>query len=406
MNLIITDKCTNSCPYCFAATEMQRNSEKNILKKEDLDVFLDFVEKEKQPIRLNVIGGEPLIYPHLDYLLERLSQSTGISHMVFFTGGIVTSKAFDQLASYRDKIALLFNLNEKKSYMNPKHHDQVIANVDYAISCGLRCSIGYNIYKLDFNGDEIICYCNKFGVEDLRFAVASPSYGAVSNMVVPPDQYPILAERVFDFMKSCFENGIKTHLDCTLPLCFFSENQLGEIAKMQPQIVSYMGKCGMPIDIHYDLSVFRCFSFSDYQKKHLTDFSSFEDIKTYYTDVIDSRLNRPNIRKECETCQFAPKCNGGCLSNNHGFIDKKSKNEIMTEVYALIDSRQLRQAVDMIENLKELTAAEKLLLSHLYYTLEEYPKALLYARKAQITSKSANLLKDAVKLQSSILTHF
>jgi radical SAM protein with 4Fe4S-binding SPASM domain len=384
---------------------MHRNSEKNILKKEDLDVFLDFAEKEKQPIRLNVIGGEPLIYPHLDYLLERLSQSRGISHMVFFTGGIVSSKAFDKLATYRDKLALLFNLNEKRSYMNPKHHDQVIANIEYAISCGLRCSIGYNIYRLDFNGEEIVGYCNKFGVEDLRFAVASPSYGSVPNMVVPPDQYPVLAERVFDFMKLCFENEIKTHLDCTLPLCFFSERQLGEIAKMQPQIISYMGKCGMPVDINYDLSVFRCFSFSEYQKRHLTDFSSFEDIKTYYTDLIDSRLLHPSIRKECETCRFSSKCNGGCLSNNHGFLENRSKNEIMTEAYALIDDGQLRQAVEMIENIRELTAADKLLLAHLYFTLEEYPKALLYARKAQIASKSADLLKGATRLQSTILSH-
>lgn len=405
MNLIITDKCTNSCPYCFAATEMQRNSEKNILKKEDLDVFLDFAEKEKQPIRLNVIGGEPLIYPHLDYLLERLAKSPGISHMVFFTGGIVAPKMFDKLAAYRDKLALLFNLNEQRSYMNPKHHDQVIANIDYAISCGLRCSIGYNIYRLDFNGDEIIGYCNKFGVEDLRFAVASPSYGDVANRVVTPDQFPVLAERVFDFLKTCFENGIKAHLDCTLPLCFFSESQLGEIAKMQPQIISYMGKCGMPVDINYDLSVFRCFSFSDHYKKHLTDFSSFEDIKTYYTDLIDSRLKHPSVRKECEACPYSQRCNGGCLSNNHGFIGNESKNEVMTKVYALIDSGQVRQAAEMMEGFRELTAADKLLLSHLYYALEDYPKALLYARKAQITSKSTDLLEGAAELQSAISAH-
>ena len=48
MNLIVTDKCTNSCPYCFAAYEMQKHSEQNILSKENIDVFLDFLESREQ----------------------------------------------------------------------------------------------------------------------------------------------------------------------------------------------------------------------------------------------------------------------------------------------------------------------------------------------------------------------
>lgn len=403
MNLIITDKCTNSCPYCFAAHEMQKNKEQNILTKDSLDKFLNFLRNESSPIRLNIIGGEPLIYPHLEYLLERLNSEKAIVHSVFFTGGIVSQKVFDKLSSYNETTSLLFNLNERKTYMNPKHHDQVISNIEYAIRHGIRSGIGYNIYKNDFEASEIIKHCISFGIKDLRFAVACPVYNQVSETVVPPKGYKDLSERIFNFLMQCYTEGIHAHLDCTLPLCFFSLSQLGMLAKTHPQIISRMGKCGMPIDVNYDLSVFRCFSFSSHYPVKLTDFSSIDEIKIFFSDAIDSRLFKPKIKEECQNCQFATFCNGGCLSNNRNFLNAASKNEIMTQAYELINSNEYNKAIVMIEKqVKTITPADKLLLAHLYYMTNKPIQALSLIRETIATSKSATILKSAMDLQDSI----
>ena len=72
MNLILTDKCTNSCPYCFAAQEMSRDKRKNSMTRNDFDFFIDFLSKSKEHVEINVIGGEPLIYDNINYVLDRL----------------------------------------------------------------------------------------------------------------------------------------------------------------------------------------------------------------------------------------------------------------------------------------------------------------------------------------------
>lgn len=405
MNLIITDKCTNSCPYCFAAYEMQKHKEQNILTKDDFELFLSFVEKEKTPIRLNVIGGEPLIYPHLEYLLDKLDNAKGIVHSVFFTGGIVSKSVFDKLAQHKDKLSLLFNLNERRSYLNQKHHDIVIRNIEYALGLGIRLSIGYNIFREDFNGEEILDYCSVFGVKDLRFAVACPVYNMPSNMVVPPMKYGILSNRVFQFLKKCFEKDIKGHLDCTLPLCFFTDEQIGVIAKMHPQIISRMGKCGIPIDVNYDLTVFRCFSFSSYYQRRLTDFTSISEIKNYFDDVVDSRLSTSTIKEECGKCVFAERCQGGCLSNNKNFLLEHSKSEVVLQVYSLIKKGEISEAAKLLSSVRTLTTADKFLLAHLHNLCQDYETALKYIREVIIMSKTSTLLRQAKELHTVIINN-
>jgi len=404
MNLIITDKCTNSCPYCFAAYEMQKHNEQNVLSKENIDVFLDFLDKGDTSFRLNIIGGEPLIYPHFDYLLEKLYNSKKVSHMVFFTGGIVSKKNIAAISKCEEKASLLFNLNERRSYMNPKHHNQVVDNLEFAMRCGIRSSIGYNIYRQDFNGDEIINYCRDFGIKDLRFAVACPVYEVASNMVVPFSGYGELSTKVFSFLEKCFVNGIKGHLDCTLPLCFFSTDQLGNLAKMHPQIISRMGKCGIPIDVNYDLSLFRCFSFSSYFSRKLTDFSSVEEIRNYFEEIIDSRLLRPIIKDDCKECRYSDCCNGGCLSNNRQFMNNPSKNDIVANIYSLIEENKIDQAIKKFEIIRNMTSPDKFLLAHLYYLRNDYTYALKLVREAITTSKSAAMLQGAKVLQNTILS--
>ena len=224
MNLILTDKCTNSCPYCFAAAEMSKDSKKNDLSRKDFDRFMDFLSSSGEHVDLNVIGGEPLVYPDLDYVMNRLYHSDSITEIFLMTGGIVDGGKFEQLLPYRSKMRMMFNVNEKVSYKNHSHQELVYRNIDYAISLGYRVCIGFNIYHHDFNGEEILELCMRNGIRHLRFAVACPIYGEKGKQfIVPAIEYGRLATQVFDFLVDCYESGIEAVLDCPVPFCFFSE---------------------------------------------------------------------------------------------------------------------------------------------------------------------------------------
>lgn len=402
MNLIVTDKCTNSCPYCFAASEMSKAKEKKILTKEDIDTFLNFIKEDNGKISLNVIGGEPFIYQHLDFLLEKLFNCEQISNVVLFTGGVINNKNILDIIKYRSKVSLLFNLNEKSSYLNPKHHDIVINNIETSIDNGIKTGIGYNIYKQDFNAKEIVKFCNEYGVKDLRFAIASPMYGDNSTNIISPDNYNKLAPKVFSFLKMCFNNGIKAHLDCTLPFCFFTDKQMGVIAKMHPQIIERFGKCGIPIDINHDLTLFRCFSFSNNFKKKLSDFKKIDEISEYYRDIIDNTLNTPYVFEKCKSCKYKSKCNGGCLSNNVDFLSLPKKNEKIIEIYHKIEKGELNEAESMLKQITSLNAADKLLEMHIQYNKGNIKKAITIGREAINLSKSKELTDTIIKFLLSI----
>jgi len=402
MNLILTDKCTNSCPYCFAANEMSKTKKKNILDKENIDSFTEFITNSTDKLSLNIIGGEPFIYPHLEYLIDKLFSIQQVTHLVLFTGGVVDKKCFKNIVKYRSKISLLFNLNEKKSYLNPKHHEIVIKNIEESIDNGIKTSIGFNIYRTDFNGKEIIKYCNEFGINDLRFAVANSIYNEKPFYVVSPEEYSLLSPKVFEFLKLCYTTGIKAHLDCTLPFCFFTDKQMGELAKMHPQIIERFGKCGVPIDINYDLTIFRCFPFSSYFNKKLSDFKSFDEITEFYQNNIDKTLNTPYTFEKCKCCNYKLRCNGGCLSNNRDFLSLPQKEKRVIELYHKIEKGEYKEAESLLEEITSLNAADKLLEMHLHYNNGYIKKAIKAGREAINLSKSDELTETIIQFINSV----
>lgn len=395
MNLILTDKCTNSCPYCFAAQEMSKNLRQNNMKREDFDCFMNFLRNSKEKIEINVIGGEPLIYPDIEYVLNCLNQSSYIKNICVMTGGIVKKDIFNLLLKYKKKMLIMFNVNEKTCYLTKTHHEIVRNNLKYAISLGHKVCLGFNIFHQNFHYQEILDLCTTLGITNLRFAIACPIYGSDKNDIVPAIEYKILSKRVFAFLKKCFELGIEANLDCPVPMCFFTDKQLGSISKMHPQIINKLGKCSTPIDINYNLKLLRCFSIGSYHNKCLSEFKSFGEIHQYFTNEIDSRLSHPYVFSECEKCFFAKKCNGGCLSNNPGFIEQPNKFERISEVLRLANNDNESEAIELLEQEKDLQDIDLFLLAKLYYNIGDLKKAHYYCCNAIHESDSLKLSRDA-----------
>lgn len=404
MNLILTDKCTNSCPYCFAAQEMSKDLKKNDMTRDNFNLFMDFIRHSKEYVEIKVIGGEPLIYHDIEYVISRLHRSARIKNICVMTGGIAKKNTFDMLLKYRKKMLIVFNVNEKASYLNPQHQAIVLENIEYAISLGYHVCIGFNIFHHGFDGMEIINLCQKFGISHLRFSVACPIYGSMHNTVVPFTEYRQLSNRVFQFLKDCFEAGIEANLDCPVPRCFFDEQQLGLIAKMHPQIINRLGKCEPPLDVNYDLHLLRCFSIGGYQDKKLTDFHSFAGIRKFFIREIDSRLSQPTVFPTCKTCNFKNSCNGGCLSNNQGFMNNPTKPQRIQNVLELAGKGNEKEAINRLEEERSLEDIDNLILAQLYYNVGNSEKALYHCRKALHESKSMKLSQKAVKLLKEINT--
>jgi radical SAM protein with 4Fe4S-binding SPASM domain len=160
-----------------------------------------------------------------------------------------------------------------------------------------------------------------------------------------------------------------------------------------------MEKCHAALDINYDLKIFRCFSLSDCTDVSLRDFGSFSEIRDFFAENIDSRLQRPAVFSQCATCTLVSRCNGGCLSNNGTFMDAPTKRELMTEIFAMISRNEIDDALVRLETIMPQTIAEKMLRAKLLLHVNriEDAKRLLYfcannASSTKIQNEALNII--------------
>ncbi|HPF02240.1 MAG TPA: 4Fe-4S cluster-binding domain-containing protein [Bacteroidales bacterium] len=404
MNLIVIDKCSNSCPYCFAQHEMKSKANRQ-LSKNDIKTLLSYIEKVEKPQAVNVIGGEPFLYNDLAYLLNLLYDSEKVKSITVFTGGIFNSNKLETLRPFTSKITLLFNLNQKSDYKNDSQYELVHKNICLANSSGIPISIGYNIYNESFNKDEIIDYCYKYGIEILRLAVAKPPIGIKNDIIISPGVYKNISGKILDFLEDLTKMEIKAELDCMLPKCFFTDLQLARLAQIQPSMISALGKCGGSFDIDADLSVFRCFATSTHLKKKLTDFESIKEVSDYFTRYFDRTFKQPDIFKECADCEYAHNqtCQGDCLSYYKHFNPKDSYDTIVDRIHSMLSNKELGLIPKELRKLPMKHSSHTLLASYYYYYSRNERKALHFARKTinmATTDEVVSSAKEIIQLIS------
>ncbi|MGV8119873.1 MAG: radical SAM protein [Candidatus Xenobiia bacterium LiM19] len=69
-NVLLTEKCVRSCPYCFAKKrKRQRRESRDFLLWEDLIFIADLIVAD-QKNHISLLGGEPSLHPHfIDFLI-------------------------------------------------------------------------------------------------------------------------------------------------------------------------------------------------------------------------------------------------------------------------------------------------------------------------------------------------
>lgn len=410
MNLIVVDKCTNSCAYCFASTEMAKSGRKTILSRQGIESVVQFIRRSGSDFHLNIIGGEPFLYKDLPYLLESLIAEPAFGSATIFTGAICNSNEILKLEPFRDRIAILVNLNESRDYHKQQEYDRVLRNIDLALSLGIPVNIGFNIWRLDFNGEEILNICESFGIERLRWTVAYPEILPSPEVkVVSPADYHILAPKVAEFLEAAYWREIEAYLDCPLPKCFFTSEQLGRIQLVQPKSASVIRSCGPVIDVNPALEVFRCYALSGIERTKLTDFQNFSELVTYYERAIDEKYAPPQVYDRCNTCEFARdrSCYGGCMANSAKSIGmRQSQEQLLQIAYQAIQEGRGDDAQNALDRVFRKDAGVSLLWAHRYQLAGDIKRAKIFARQAvnrshtpKLRELATNLLKELAESQ-------
>lgn len=317
-NLLLTEACVRSCPYCFAKKYMDDVEDQSAISKDNLVYVVDFLEKSGIK-HISLLGGEPLIHRNAAEIIEYLIVEHGFD-VCIFTSGIMPKGKLEPFANRIISIAkkepgkLMFvvNVNEprlsKESELTKVYH--------FLSLLASFCALSFNIYRLDYNIDFLSEYILRFGLRrHVRFGIANPIPGS-DNQYIDPRDFKQAKNTLMLGLKKMNELNIYPGLDCGFPMCMFTDEELGKLYKYTRNGLVF--ECGPTIDIGPDLNCWSCFPLSSFNKKSLRDFQNYNELYSYFEKVQQSYRSEVNgIYKECDTCRNYEDelCSGGCLAH-------------------------------------------------------------------------------------------
>ncbi|MCK9631685.1 MAG: radical SAM protein [Methanoregula sp.] len=399
MNIILIRTCLNCCPYCFEVDERQ-HSDKELLDLEGARTLAAWCN-DAGVNSIGLLGGEPFLHPQIREIIDIFKKECPRIPRMIFTGGLVHTDVFKKI--HPDDGSLLFNVNEVRDYKSHQDAAQVLKNVDYSIRNGFDVTLGFNVWRIDFNTSFMPQLSYDMGRTRFRWTVANPA-GSSKIQIVSPEYFRKLSQSCMDMLHTATKLGLQCTLDCHLPLCFFNEKQLAWLVKYHPQTVTSLGTCNPPIDVTPELDVIRCFSTSKFCRARITDFSTESEIKDFFKKCVDQPLLMgTGIFPECVYCQdfLSNRCQGGCLGWREPAVQNESSN-LAEQVFNLLSSDEDQAALDKIESASQRSQSPlSLFLGAIAaQSLGDMPtayrfasKALSYAKDEQLRQKIFNFLK-------------
>ena len=153
-NWHITKKCNFNCKYCFA----RFNDVEGTLSKEvALKIPKQF--KDLGVEKLNIAGGEPLLYPHLMDVLKE-SKKCGLTVTMISNGSLLNENNIEEMSPYLDWIGIsLDSCDEEIQYKlgrGPKDHvSNVIKKAQLIKKYGMGLKINTVVTKLNLHEDML-----------------------------------------------------------------------------------------------------------------------------------------------------------------------------------------------------------------------------------------------------------
>jgi len=332
-NILLTQRCVRSCPYCFANKHMSDSAPDDILSWEDLIYIADFMEAAKER-RFPILGGEPTLHPDFnDMLIYLLERNFDIN---VFTSGIMTNEKLEEAdLALRDvppeRLSFTCNLNDPEKTHSPLAEVESVKR--FLKVFGNRVTAGFNIYRSDFKLDFIFRYINEFGLNrTVRLGIAHPIPGK-KNKFIKPEDIKAIYNRLLSYIPVFERLRIKPGLDCGFPLCLLDDAQLGWLYRFTGG--KYDFGCAPVVDIGPDMKIWSCFPLSSFHTKSLFEFNTLKEVYDYYSRIHDIiRTEVGGIFEECDNCNFREEglCRGGCLA--HSLSNFRKEHPLrMKEIY-------------------------------------------------------------------------
>jgi len=285
------------------------------LSWDNLLYIADFLEISGHR-KVSLLGGEPTLHPQfVDFTTYLIKRNL---HVNVFTSGIMSDQKMKESQRYLSGLTL-----ERFSFTCNMNHPDISTKEEidrihkFLSAFGHLTTLGFNIYQTRFDFEFLVQLINQYNlVRHIRIGLAHPIPGAF-NAYIPAEEVKNIARRLAGFFDLLERFNITPGFDCGMPMCIFTNEDLGKLVKLNRGPLSF--GCGPAIDIGPDMKVWSCFPLSNIHKKSLYEFNSMQEIESYYKELHDKiRREIGGIFEECDNCmhRLNDGCRGGCIAHS------------------------------------------------------------------------------------------
>jgi organic radical activating enzyme len=199
-DILVTERCNLNCSHCnmfIPHYEKPVHRDMNTITR-DVDLFFNKVDYVSI---LHLVGGEPVLYPNIDDIINHITTKYAdkIDKFIITTNGTVTPKSTTvELLKTKNIILSVSNYSDKLLKLKPK----VIKNIEYYQSNGIRHYVRNNIEWYDFGDlrikknlpeEELVrhfenCTAPFRGLNDGKFYYCHLNTSAVLTKLFPSNQ--------------------------------------------------------------------------------------------------------------------------------------------------------------------------------------------------------------------------
>jgi len=330
-NIMVTEKCNLRCPYCFAEEFVNHNPKEMTL--EDFREALDFVLSDPDDRQVGLIGGEPLLYPHINEALRMALDDTRAYPVMIYTNAVDLERIPEEILE-DTKFRMLVNCNSPED-MGERQYEKMRQNLlrfqNEHIGAG-RFRLSVNIYKPDFDYSYVIKLVQEMQFDVIRLSISVPQNGDLQGKS-PLEYFSEMKSTAMRFVCDMLRCGVMTGFDCNfLPGCALTEEEYESVrgpkeviqqaldrqysrAFWERAIICEIHNCTPVVDILPDLQAIRCFGLSEYTKRNIRDFRTITDLRRHYIETVDRPAHAISSSEKCVDCYERERgaCSGGCL---------------------------------------------------------------------------------------------
>ena len=308
-NILLTNYCNRSCPYCFAKEKVSKqrraDGHKNLnISIENVDYIIEFLKRSNHRI-FSILGGEPTLHPQFTQIIDQVLENNFIVRL--FSNGLMGWEK--QKYIFRQNIDIILNINEPSE--TSTHHQEKL-EVVYE-NLGPNIYPGFNIHREDFDFSFIFDLIDRYHMaREIRLGISQPILNH-GNRYILPNQYRNIGKKLVIMAEEASKKDIRLNFDCGFVLCMFSKTDVGKLfySNVDLQFV-----CGPTIDIDPELRVWNCFPLSSIMNRTLKEFKDLKALANYYKQI-NKTFSHVGMFKKCKSCNFLKRhqCSGGCISH-------------------------------------------------------------------------------------------